>query len=214
MLLNLVKKDFILAKKYWVLMVVFSIGAPVYVEIQTHSMIGGLGFLITVLFAEYMIFNSVSMSEEKYKGAAFLSATPYTRSELVKAKYLLIASVFVGCYILYTITSLLIPIYVAMLSLLSLGISFLIVAVYFGIIIPLQYQFGYEKVRYISFFTIFLVPFLFPYLWKWIQSNNIDWETILLFPSFIQEIIPFLLALIIGLISMLVSMCIYSQKDL
>ncbi len=42
MLFNLVKKDFILAKKYWLLMLAFAIGAPIYVETQTHTMSGGL----------------------------------------------------------------------------------------------------------------------------------------------------------------------------
>ena len=56
MLFNLVKKDFILAKKYWLLMLAFAIGAPIYVETQTHTMSGGLlGFLVTVLLSEYMI---------------------------------------------------------------------------------------------------------------------------------------------------------------
>jgi hypothetical protein len=215
MLFNLVKKDFILAKKYWLLMLAFAIGAPIYVETQTHTMSGGLlGFLVTVLLSEYMIFNSVSMAEDKYKGSALLSATPYTRKTLIKAKYLFILGIFVGCYILYTITAFLLPSYMVTLNLLSLGISFLIVAIYYGFIVPLQYRFGYEKVRYISFFAIFIVPFLFPYIWIWFQSRNIDWQTIFLFPSVIQELLLFLLALLIGLISMLVTIRIYSQKDL
>jgi len=214
-LFDLVKKDFILAKKYWLLMLIFVTGAPIYVETQTHAMSGGLlGFLVTVLLAEYMLFNSVSISEDKYKGAALLSATPYTRKTLVKAKYLFIAGIFIGCYILYTITAFLLPDYIVMLNLLTLGISFLTVTVYYGVIVPLQYRFGYEKVRYISFFAIFAVPFLFPYIWKRIQSRTIDWQTMFLFPPVIQELLPFFLALLIGLISMAVSIRIYSQKDL
>lgn len=215
MIFNLVKKDLILAKKYLLFMLVFAAGAPVYLETQTHSISGGLlGFIIAVLFALYMLFNTVSMSEDKYKGAALLSATPYTRKALVKAKYLFILIIFVSCYIIYTLTASLLPMYVTTLSLFALSISFLIVAGYFGIIVPLQYRFGYEKVRYISFFSIFITPFIFPGILKWYQANDIHFQITLPFPQLIQDLLPALLAVVMGLISMAVSVRIYSKKDL
>lgn len=161
MIFNLVKKDFILAKKYLLFMLLFAAGAPLYLETQTHSISGGLlGFLITILFVQYMMFNTVSMAEDKFKGFALLSATPYTRSTLVKARYLYILVIFLGCYIIYTITAGFFPTILPMLSISAIGISLLILAIYFGIIVPLQYRFGYEKVRYISFFAIFITPFV------------------------------------------------------
>jgi len=196
-------------------MLIFAIGAPIFIEIKTGSMSGGfLGFFITVLFVLYMLFNTVSMSEDKYKGSALLCATPYTRNALVKAKYLFILVIFLCCYIIYTITAFLLPTHIMMLDIFALGISFLIVAVYLGIIIPLQYRFGYEKIRYISFFILFIPPFVFPGILKYLQSNNINLHLILPWPQVIQDFLPILLALVIGFVSMIISMCIYSKKDL
>ncbi len=215
MIFNLVKKDLILAKRYLIFMLVFAIGAPIYIEIQTGSLSGGfLGFVITVLFVLYMLFNTVSMSEDKYQGSALLSATPYTRSALVKAKYIFILLIFVGSYIIYSITSALVLAHLPMLNISTLGISLFLIALYFGIIIPLQYQFGYEKVRYISFFAIFITPFVFPGILKWLHSNNISLQMMLPIPQGIQDLLPFLLAVLIGFLSMAVSIRIYSKKDL
>ncbi len=215
MIFNLVKKDFILAKKYLIFMLLFAAGAPLYLETQTHSVSGGLlGFFITLLFVQYMMFNTVSMAEDKFRGSALLSATPYTRSTLVKARYLYILVVFVGCYMIYTITASLFQTILPMLSISAIGISFLILALYFGIIMPLQYRFGYEKVRYISFFAIFITPFIFPSIIKWFQSNHMNLQTAVSMLQPIQDLLPWVLALIIGFVSMWISIEIYAKKDL
>jgi len=217
MLFNLVKKDLIITKKNLLFMILFAIGAPIFLQYQTASMNlndgGFISFFLTAFFSQYVLFNQVSISEEKYKGAALLCATPYTRSALVKAKYLFLLAIFVFCYITYTTTTVLSPIHMDMLNISIIGISLLITTIYFGIMLPVQYQFGYNNTKYIFYSFIFISPFVLPFIMKFLKANNISFQ-IPSIPPIIQALFPGLLALVIGYVSMRVSIHIYSKKDL
>lgn len=214
MLLHLVKKDSLLVKKYLIIMFAAAIILPVFIKIRTESLAGGgfLAFFISTLFIQFLLFNSVSMLEYKYKGSALLCATPYTRNALVISKYIFLLIMFAGCYILYTLTALLIPKQLDMLSLSDLGISFMILSVVFSIMLPVQYHFGFEKAKYIFFFCIFITPFVSPVIMKYIESGSVDFR--LSANETIQDLAPFVLALVAGIISMLVSIRIYANKNL
>jgi len=160
-----------------------------------------------------MLFNMVSISEDKFKGAALLCATPYTRKALVKAKYLFLLVIFVCCYIIYTATAVLSPIDMKMLNISILGISLLITTIFFGIILPVQFKFGYEKTKFISNFVVVISPFVLPYIMKLLKSNNIIFQIPSL-PPIIQALFPSFLALVIGFVSLNVSIHIYSKKNL
>ena len=195
-------------------MSIFAIGAPIFIQSRNNLNDGGfISFFLTAFMTQYLLFNMVSMSESKYKGAAFLCATPYTRNALVKAEYSFLLVIFVCCYIIYTTTAFLAPIDMKMLNISVIGISLLITTLFFGIILPVQYQLGYEKTNFI-FRIIFLIPFFaLPSILEFIKSNNISFQ-IPSFPPIIQALFPGLLALVIGYVSMRVSIHIYSKKDL
>lgn len=215
MLLNLVKKDLLLAKNYLIFMILLAIGGPIFIEMKIGSMSGGfISFFIIVLFVEYMLFSTVSLAEDKYKGASLLCATPYTRNALVKARYLFVLLIFICCYIIYTMTAVLAPVHLEMLNISAFGVSFLFLTIYFGVVIPAQYRFGYEKIKYISFFIIFLSPFILPGIAEWWHSNNISLQITFPYPQIIQDLVPSAIALVIGFVSMLISINIYSRKDL
>jgi hypothetical protein len=210
MLINLVKKDLLLAKKYLIIMFIFAIAAPIYVQLNSG---GGLAsFFVTVIMVQYMLVNTVSFAEDKSKGSVLLCTTPYTRDYLVKARYLFILLVFACCYIIYTLTAFISPIHLEMLGIHALGISFLATAICFGLMLPFQYRFGYKTTRYIFFFIIFISLFTFPALAKSVHINTIFQITVP-FSQGIQDILPWIIALVIGYISMLVSLHIYSHKD-
>lgn len=215
MLFSLMKKDLILVKRYWALLIAFAIGAPVFVSLKAGIIGKGfLSFFLTVLFMEYVLFGTVSMIEDKYKGASLLCITPYTRGSLVEAKYLLIFAVYIFSYIIYSITALAAPGIVQNLSFLNVGISFLIITVFYAILIPAQYKFGFEKTKNIIIFVIFLFPIVFPAIIKWMNSNHINLQIEIQIPQSIQGLLLCLLALAIGVASMLLSIKIYSGKDL
>lgn len=214
MLINLVKKDLILVKKYLLIMFIFMAAAPLYLSSKlTFSGGGFAGFLITVLFFEYILFSYVSKFEDKYKGAALICATPYTRNAFVKAKYLFVFVLFICSVIIHIITVSIAPSSMERLNVHSFGITFLALSLLFGILIPVQFKFGYDKTRMISFVIVFITPIILPALVQWMESHPIQLNFALI-PQAIQAWIPCLVSLIIGVISMMVSLNIYAKKDL
>lgn len=215
MLINLVKKDLLLVKKYLVVLLVFAAIAPIYITSQIKLSDGGLvSFLVTAIYLEYILFGTVSQCEDKYKGAAYICATPYTRSTFVKAKYLLIFVIFICSAAIHMITSAIVPSGMEIINFHTLGITLLIVSIVFGILIPVQFKFGYNKIKFISFFIIFLTPFVLPTLIQWFQSNPIHLTSPISLPPIVQAWIPCVMALVIGVVSMAVSLNIYAKKDL
>ncbi|WP_461207635.1 ABC-2 transporter permease [Clostridium sp. DL1XJH146] len=215
MLFNLVKKDFILVKKYLLFLFIFAVVAPIFITTNINSSGGGfISFFITVLFLEYVIFNTVLRLEDKYKGSSLLCTTPYTRDTLVKAKYLVVLVVFICTYIIYTITTFFTPIGMENIDTYTFGISLLIITICFGIWIPLQYKFGFEKTKYILAAIIFISPFLIPNIVSWLQSTNISVSIISLFSETIQISLIYMLTFLMGFSSIILSVHIYSKKDL
>lgn len=217
MLFSLVKKDLVLSKKYLIFIVLFTIIAPIFIYSKAGELnFKGLeffSFFITVLLSEYMLFNTVSMMEYKYGGAILLCTTPYTRSSLVKSKYLFILAIFILVYVVYTITTFISPIKINNINIFELGLSLLIILILFGIMIPIQYKFGYEKTRYLSFGFIFIFPFIMPSILTTDMFKNIDLKFIYMLPEIIKNLSMYIIALLIGFISMKFSLTIYSKKD-
>ncbi|MEH7787677.1 MULTISPECIES: ABC-2 transporter permease [Bacillus cereus group] len=215
MLINLVVKDIMLVKKYFSILLVFAAIAPIYLSTQLKLNDGGLiAFLLTVVFMEHILFGTISKFEDQYKGATLLCATPYTRSAFVKAKYLFLLVVFLCASIIRMITSIIIPSGIENLSINALGITFLVVSILFGILLPFQFKFGFDKTRMISFIVVFLTPFVAPTLIKEIQLSHLNFTLPLPFPSIIMAWMPCLISIVISIISMIISLKIYAKKDL
>ncbi|USG65701.1 ABC-2 transporter permease [Brevibacillus ruminantium] len=215
MVYHLVKKDFLLAKKYWTVMLIAGLVLPIFIKSKVDFMPGGfLAFFLSTLFIQYLLFNTVSMIEYKSKGSALLCATPYTRRTIVIAKYFFLLAIFAGCYLLYSFASLLIPAKMEMLSLSEVGVSILVMAAVFGVMIPVQYRFGYEKSKYIFMFLIFLFPFVFPQMIRAMQFQQIGLQNLLPLPGVVQVLFLGLLALSISWISMECSARIYAKQNL
>ncbi|MGE8205580.1 ABC-2 transporter permease [Heyndrickxia sp. NPDC080065] len=216
MLFSLVKKDLLLAKKYLMFMTIFSFVSPLLIASRSSfSDTGFVSLLITVLLTEYILYISISSLEDKSKGAALLCTTPYKRNGVIKAKYLLILIIFMCCFILYTILTYLgISPNIQQMSITKIGTIMLVLSIFFGILIPVQVKFGYEKTKYIGFIIVFLTPFVLPNLIKWYTSSNLSINFTISLSQNIYGWIPFVLSLIIGYISMQVSIRIYSKKDL
>ncbi|WP_144027893.1 ABC-2 transporter permease [Paenibacillus sp. 32352] len=216
MLLNLVKKDSLLVKKYMILMFVAAIILPVFIKMKMEFLASGgfLAFFISTLYILFLTFSSVSMSEFKHKGSALLCATPYGRAAIIQSKYLFLLLLFIGCSILYTVTSWLVPQQMGMLSLSEFAYCFLILTVVFSIMVPVQYRLGFEKARYMFSISIFVVPFIVPVLLKYMQANDISFHWTLPVPAIVQGLLPIVLALAIGMISMTATIRIYEKQNL
>lgn len=216
MLFHLVKKDLILAKKYILVMLIFADVAPIFIYSKLGFSNGSFAsFLITTLFVEYILFNTISLSEDKYRGSALLCTTPHTRNGVIKAKYLFILVIFIGCFLLYNLaTAIGASTGLARLHIYSVGIALLIISVFFGILIPIQTKFGYEKTKYIFFIMIFLTPFILPAIIEWYQSSHFNINFSLPLPQSIKTWMPLIISFLIGFISMCISLRIFSKKNL
>ncbi|AZV42937.1 ABC-2 transporter permease [Peribacillus asahii] len=216
MLFHLVKKDFILAKKYLLFMLIFAVVGPIFIYSRLGFSNGSFtSFLITSLFVEYILFNMVSMQEDKYRGSALLCTTPHTRNGVIKAKYLFVLVIFIGCFLLFNLAAAIgSSTGLARLNIYSIGIALLIISVFFGILIPIQTKFGYEKTKYIFFILIFLTPFILPTIIEWYQSMNFNISFHLPLPQTVMVWMPFVISIFIILISMIISIKIFSKKNL
>ena len=77
MLFYLVKKDFLLIKKYLPIIMLIPFAIPVMMMIQASQFLGLSAFIMSVVFTVFMLYQYVLMAEMKYpKAEALLCATP------------------------------------------------------------------------------------------------------------------------------------------
>ncbi|BBN99732.1 ABC-2 transporter permease [Sporolactobacillus terrae] len=212
MLINLVLKDFILIKKDLLFFMAFAIVAPIYLASQ--MMASSISFFIVVLFIAYLSYNHVMTDEYKYKGTSLLCATPYMRKSVVLAKYLDVFFIFMLCALIQMMTATVVPMYMERLSVSGFSVSLLFFSLFFAILIPVQYKFGYEKTRRIFLVIIFCTPFALGYLMKGLRTHPIHFSYALSFPAMIQHWIPALVGVLITLLSIMLSLRIFARKDL
>jgi hypothetical protein len=214
MILYLVKKDFLLIKKYLILTVLVAFGIPLFVASQVPELMGLAAFLVTVIFTAYMPLQSVSLAETKYpKATTLLCTTPYTRSAMIKARYLFFLILFVFCCIAYAVLSLVIP-RIKMLSVMDIILSFLIFSVVFGAYIPLQYKFGFEKMKYVLMAMLFATSFLMASIIKSFMRASINLDVFGNLPLPIHYTAWLVVALIVVSISLSASIRIFEAKEL
>lgn len=214
MILHLIKKDFLLIKNYLVLLVGLSILIPIYISRQA-SVIGAgyISLLISEILITYMLYGSVSTKEQKAKGSILIITTPYGRRAFVQAKYLFILVLYTVCLVLYILTSFFDIAGLAPITVSSIGTTLLVIVIYFGISLPIEFKYGYDATRYISVIAIMSSTFLLPQIAKWLTTNNMKITISLPVPEIVNGIIICVAALLIGYISCLISIGIYSRKS-
>ena len=84
---SLVKKDFLLAKKFTLMVLGVGIVIPIFVALQEPAL-GGFGVFLFMAMYTILIFSQyVTATENKYeKAEALLFASPYTKFNFVAAK--------------------------------------------------------------------------------------------------------------------------------
>lgn len=212
LLLNLIKKDFLLIKDQLVLILLVSIIIPIYVGNKINNSF--LTLLMTTAFSEYFIFSAISVLEEKYDGQKYLCITPYNRRSIVAARYLNINWVFLFNVIIYFILYLTNLTHMENISINSIGAVLLVINTLFAIFIPVEYRFGYSKSKYILMIMFVIIP-----TWGLVLLNNIvnhfsfGIENILHILSELNGFIFLSSALILIFISYNISINIYNIKD-
>lgn len=220
MIFNLVKKDFLLVKKYILIMVVVAIVAPALLLIQTdvdgsmYNLLGTLIFFLVLFVIMFFLSGSISLVDETYKkGCTFLCTTPYGRTRIVISKYIFSYIIFIAYCLIYYLEHLIIPKYTIALSFEIIIISLAIISVFRCVLIPLEYKFGYEKAKYIIMVLIIGMPLVSSMIFGKIDFNKIEISK-LVNMSILMKMVFISAVLIINISSMLISCNIFKNKDL
>ena len=159
----LIKKDFMLLKKYVLFIIIIMFALPVALAEKSgevNLVRSALAFAFEVIYSEFLICRYLAMKEYQYpKAAGFLCTLPCTRNMQVASKYLIYLIVFVFCCGAYWIDTLFVPDLVRLHSELIIPVLFA-ASVLYSIYMPVQYQFGYDKSKLIFMFLLIAFPLL------------------------------------------------------
>ena len=211
MLFHLVKKEFLIVKKYVLIMLIAAILIPPVMRWRTPEFAGTFGFILSVIFSIFMLLQYVSLKEHQFpKAATLLCAAPFSRSIMVLSKYIFCIVIYVACCIIFGIETLLIP---------GLGTSgmelfilmFFVTSVFIGIYLPIQYKLGYEKTKFAFAVIIIASPFILPML---MRMDPVNLDFFVLIPAYIVYGGVFAGGFIFLVLSSMLSIKIYSETDL
>ena len=211
MLFALLKKDFLIVKKYVLIMIVVAALIPPFMRWQTPEFSGAFGFILSVIFSVFMLLQYVSIKEYQFpKAATLLCAAPFSRKMMVLSKYVFCMVIYSACCIIYGMETLLIPelgtpdirLFVLML---------LAISVFIGVYLPVQYKWGFDRTKYIFTVVIIASPMYLPVL---MRANRAD-------PGLLAALSPaafyggvVLIGLAVLAVSASLSVAIYAKADL
>lgn len=211
MLFALLKKDFLIVKKYVLIMLLFIFLIPPFMRWRTPEFTGVLGFILSVIFAVFMLLQYVSLKEyQSPKAATLLCATPFTRKAIVLSKYIFCMAIYVVCCIAFGIETLVIP-GLGTANVTIFARMFLVTALFIGVYLPVQYKLGYEKTKFAFVVVIMASPIILPVLMR-MENLNLDLLS-MLSPYLICGGIV-LIGLVVLAISAALSVKIYNKADL
>lgn len=211
MLFALLKKDFLIVKKYVLIMLLFIFLIPPFMRWRTPEFTGVLGFVLSVIFAVFMLLQYVSLKEYQFpKAATLLCATPFTRKAMVLSKYIFCIAIYVICCIAFGIETLIIP-GLGKADITMFALMFLVTALFIGVYLPVQYKLGYEKTKFAFVVVIMASPIILPALMR-MENLNLDFLS-MLSPYLICGGIVLLGVLVLA-ISVALSVKIYDKADL
>jgi len=220
MIINLIKKDYFLIKKHLPILLIVAVFSPVIFmfkinDSKLHDTAGMIIFAIVGFVIVLVIANSISQLETTYKkGIAYLTATPYSRDLFVIEKYLFEYVVFGTYCCIYFLVSLVVPKYMMTLDYQIIGLVLMFISLFRNIIIPLEYKFGYENTRYILTLSIVGAPFISSFVMANFQFSLEDFNMLLSINPAIKFICIYGGVLICTLISIMVSVRIFRNKEL
>lgn len=166
MLFHLLKKDFLIVKKYVLIMFIVATIIPPFMLAKTPEYGGTLGFVLSAIFAIFMLLQYVSLKEYQFpKASTLLCATPFPRKLMVLSKYIFCITIYITCCVIFVIETLIFP---------QLGTAdielflfpFFVISVFIGVYLPIQYKLGYEKTKFTFMVVIMASPVILPYFLK------------------------------------------------
>ena len=205
MLIHLVRKDFLIVKKYVLLMLAVCVFIPPFMmwRIDDATYVGSMSFILAAIFSVFMLLQYVSLKENQYaKASTLLCATPYPRKLLV---------LYGACCLIFWAETLLFPVLGGFHIELS-AVMFLVVALFLGIYLPVQYKLGYETTKFAFFIIIMASPFIVPQLLK--MQGGANWYPLIALSPSILSAGAILIGVIVLAVSAGISVKVYCKADL
>ena len=211
MVLSLLKKDFLIVKKYVLIMFFFIILIPPVMRWRTPEFTGILGFILSVIFSVFMLLQYVSLKEYQFpKAATLLCATPFSRKAMVLSKYIFCMAIYVICCIVYEVETLLIP-QLGTADIKPFALMFLVTSIFISLYLPVQYKLGYEKVKFAFLVIIMTSPIIVPLL---LRMENLKLDFLSTTSPYLISGSTVLLGSVFLAVSAFLSMKIYDKADL
>ena len=174
MLFSLVKKDFLIVKKYAGIMLLASFLIPPVMLWRAPEATGAMGFTLAVIFSIFMLTQYVALKEYQYpKATTLLCALPYPRKMIVLSKYCFCLIIYGVCCLVFGIDTLLFP-RLGAFDIRMAVIIFLIISLLLYFYFPALYRLGYERTKFVFVIIIMASPVLFGFLFK--PENAIRFE--------------------------------------
>lgn len=215
MLLHLVKKDILIAKKIVFVAMLVVIAIPLLIMLAAPELAGFFPFLYMVVIGELLLLQAISQEEAKCpKAAALLCAAPYTRSDFVKAKYLFFLLIFAYCCIVHVLMMLVINQQPNSLDLTMMLVVLLVSVLIYGIYMPIEFKYGLVKAKFVFLIAIFSFSFGPTIFMDLFANITIDFSALAAIPSGVKNIVLTLASIAVFGISMMASTKIYSNKEL
>lgn len=158
---DLMKKDYVLVKKVWWLVLALMLAMPLFLSYVSSQEGRSLpsGLLLSML-ASLLVLVSISalyQEEEKYpKAAAMITTLGYSRKEQIRERYALALSVFIGFAVLYGIAAQFLP-GLEPLTILGFAISYCVISGVIALYLYLVTKLGVLAARYVQMLVILAI---------------------------------------------------------
>lgn len=211
MISALLKKDYLLIKKYVWIMLCAAIAIPPVMRLRMPEFTGQFGFILSAIFSVLILLQYVSLKEYQFpKATALLCTTPFTRVQMVFSRYLFCLMIYAVCCITYKIETLIFPWLGTADIRLFVGMFFA-TATFLSIYLPIQYKLGYEKTKFAFFLIALASPILLPVLLRIANQHANLLSHLASAPVYIRI---FLISLAILALSLFTSVQIFQKTDL
>lgn len=160
MLIHLVLKDFLIVKKYVLLVLLVAVAVPPFLLWRNPELAAVLGQVFAAIFGVLMPLMYLGEKENKYaKATLLLAATPYPRKWMVVSKYLVSLLMFCACTLIFWLETLIFPSLGGFNAALA-AVLFFIVSLFLSLYLPLYYKVGHDNTKYVFVVVIMAVPIL------------------------------------------------------
>lgn len=206
----LIKKDILIAKKMWLVVMLLTLLIPLFIRFTGGDIAIPSGVVLSMMsiLLSMMIFTSIDQEEDKYpKAKALLTTVGYSRKLQIMHRYILMAVFFLFCALVIFVESLLVT-GLAPVTFMDLSLAAFAFAFVSSLYLALTTTLGTRASQFVIF-AISMGPVL-------ISKFEIKIDL-----SFFQRIHPALLAtgfliaaVFVVSLSLIISLAAYRKKDL